>query len=42
MWFVMEQVQEKYRLSDRLIRAISNWQLSDMDDDIHALIESGL
>ncbi|XP_059146214.1 ankyrin repeat and SOCS box protein 8-like isoform X2 [Physella acuta] len=41
MWFVMEQVQEKYRLSDRLIRAISNWQLNDMDDDIHALIESG-
>ncbi|CAL1548080.1 unnamed protein product [Lymnaea stagnalis] len=41
MWFVMEQAQEKYRLSDRLIRAISNWKLSDFDDDVHALIESG-
>uniref|UniRef100_A0A0B6Z561 SOCS box domain-containing protein n=1 Tax=Arion vulgaris TaxID=1028688 RepID=A0A0B6Z561_9EUPU len=42
MWFVMEQAQEKHRLSDRLIRAISSWPLTDIDeDDIDALIESG-
>ncbi|XP_013070616.2 ankyrin repeat and SOCS box protein 8-like [Biomphalaria glabrata] len=41
MWFVMEQTQEKYRLSDRLIRAISNRQLSEKEDDIEVIIESG-
>ncbi|RUS89022.1 hypothetical protein EGW08_003193 [Elysia chlorotica] len=36
------RAQEKhYRLSDRLIRAISHWQLTDKDDDIEELIDAG-
>ncbi|KAH9498594.1 hypothetical protein Btru_007700 [Bulinus truncatus] len=41
MWYVMEQAQEKYKLSDRLIRAISNRELSEKEDDIEVIIESG-
>ncbi|GFN90488.1 ankyrin repeat and socs box protein 8-like [Plakobranchus ocellatus] len=37
----MERAQERHRLSDRLIRAISHWQLSKADDDIQGLIEAG-
>ncbi|GFR69863.1 ankyrin repeat and SOCS box protein 8-like [Elysia marginata] len=41
MYYVMEKAQERHRLSDRLIRAISHWQLSDSDDDIEGLIQAG-
>lgn len=37
----MEKAQERHRLSDRLIRAISHWQLTDSDDDIEGLITAG-
>ncbi|KAK6166267.1 hypothetical protein SNE40_023005 [Patella caerulea] len=42
MWYVMENLQQRYNLSDRLIRAISNWRtFSNSNDDIEQLIELG-
>jgi len=42
MWYILESVQQSYDLSDRLIRAISHWQLSDHgDDDVLRLLEQG-
>lgn len=42
MWYVMENAQSSYMLSDRLIRAISNWRISPgSDDDVENLIENG-
>ena len=44
MWLRMANEQRLYDLSDRLIRAISNWQTfsGDDDDDVEQLIERGL
>ena len=42
MWFIMAQVQQSYELSERLIRAISNWQdFANVEDDVDELIEAG-
>lgn len=43
MWYIMETVQRSYEMSERLIRAISNWNLVDQpfDDDIEELINNG-
>jgi len=42
MWYILESVQQSYDLSDRLIRAISHWQLADHgDDDVAHLLEQG-
>jgi len=42
MWYILESVQQSYDLSDRLIRAISHWQLADHgDDDVSRLLEQG-
>jgi len=42
MWYILESVQQSYDLSDRLIRAISHWQLADhRDDDVAHLLEQG-
>ncbi|KAK3599024.1 hypothetical protein CHS0354_012506 [Potamilus streckersoni] len=43
MWYVMENEQHSYQLSDRLIRAISNWQAfsSPDEDDVEELISKG-
>lgn len=44
MWYMMESMQQSYEMSDRLIRAISNWKAFDhpsTDDDIEHLIKSG-
>jgi len=42
MWYVLESVQQSYDLSDRLIRAISHWQLADHgDDDVARLLDQG-
>ena len=42
MWYILESVQQSYDLSDRLIRAISHWQLADHgDDDVARLLEQG-
>ena len=43
MWYVMENAQSSYMLSDRLIRAISNWRISPgPEDDVENLIERGI
>lgn len=43
MWLRMANEQRLYDLSDRLMRAISNWQsFGREDDDIEQLIERGL
>lgn len=43
MWYMMENVQNSYDLSDRLIRAINNWQAFSVadEDDIEDLIDKG-
>ncbi|KAL4217274.1 Ankyrin repeat and SOCS box protein 8 [Mactra antiquata] len=43
MWLRMANEQRQYDLSERLIRAISNWQTfsTDEDDDVEQLIERG-
>ena len=42
MWYILESVQQSYDLSDRLIRAISHWQLADHGaDDVACLLEQG-
>ena len=42
MWYIMENAQSSYMLSDRLIRAISNWRVSPgPEDDVENLIEKG-
>ena len=44
MWYMMESVQQSYEMSDRLIRAISNWRAfghPSADDNIEHLIKSG-
>lgn len=44
MWLRMANEQRLYDLSDRLIRAISNWHTFsvDEDSDVEQLIERGL
>jgi ankyrin repeat protein len=38
----MSKVQDKYNMSERLIRAISNWQvIAGVDDDVEELLEAG-
>ncbi|XP_035827012.1 ankyrin repeat and SOCS box protein 8 [Aplysia californica] len=41
MWHIMEATQDSYRLSDRLIRAVSKWGFDQGDEDITQLIEAG-
>jgi len=41
MWYVMANVQQSYDLSDRLIRAISNWQLTGREDNVEQLLDEG-
>jgi len=42
MWYILESVQQSYDLSDRLIRAISHWQLADhSEDDVSRLLDQG-
>lgn len=41
MWYILENVQQSYDLSDRLIRAISRWQIGDGDDEVEDLLEQG-
>lgn len=41
MWLRMANEQRLFDLSDRLIRAISNWQAFGNDDDVENLIEQG-
>ena len=41
MWYMLENVQQSYDLSDRLIRAISRWQIRDEDDEVDELLERG-
>ncbi|XP_064646754.1 ankyrin repeat and SOCS box protein 8-like [Lineus longissimus] len=42
MYYIMSKAQAKYHLSERLIRAISNWQVvAGVDDDVEELLEAG-
>ena len=42
MWYVMANVQQSYELSDRLIRAISDWHHPNhQGDDVESLLEEG-
>lgn len=42
MWYVMESAQQNYHLSERLIRAISNWRtFAGANDDVEHLIDLG-
>ena len=42
MWYVMSNIQHSYELSDRLIRAISNWGTLSGQDDVETLLEQGV
>ncbi len=42
MWYAMSNIQQSYNLSDRLIRAISDWHtVAGDNDDIEALLDEG-
>ena len=42
MWYAMSNLQQSHDLSERLIRAISDWRtLTGFDDDIEQLLEDG-
>ncbi len=41
MWHIMQSTQDSYRLSDRLIRAVSQWTVDQGDNNIAQLIEAG-
>lgn len=41
MWYILENVQQSYDLSDRLIRSISRWQLDDGNDSVEDLLAQG-
>ena len=42
MWYVMAGIQQSYDLSDRLIRAISNWQTpTNRADDVELVLAEG-
>lgn len=41
MWYILENEQHSYDLSDRLIRAICQWQADDGADDVDDLLDLG-
>ena len=42
MWYAMSNLQQSHDLSERLIRAISDWRtLTGFDDEVEQLLEDG-
>lgn len=41
MWYILENAQQSYDLSDRLIRSVCDWQTDDGSDDVEDLLDQG-